>query len=316
MLPGTPMPITNLPELNSLSAVAIAVSGGRDSMALAHMLWQAGANLHAITVDHDLRLESANEATQVSQWMQAWDIPHTILKWEGDKPETGLMEAAREARYSLMADFCKKHDIKTLAVGHHGDDQIETFLHRLTKGSGLDGLAVMQPETELFGLTIIRPLLSMTRQQITDYCAQHNIPYIDDPSNEKTNYTRVRFRQFMQSEGLDRKDIMRTISRLSRASDALEKHAETEFTQICTATDPLTLNRDTFLDLHDDIKIRVLVKAMQSVTGMFRPVRLSKVEDALTYLHSMNNQQSYTIGGCLITRKNNQLTLTQEKRKT
>jgi tRNA(Ile)-lysidine synthase len=307
------MPLPDLTIFREAS-LAVGVSGGRDSMALVHMLKQAGVKLYALTVDHGLRQESSDEAAQVSQWMKEWNIPHTILTWEGTKPETGIQDAARQARYRLMADFCQQEKISSLALAHHSDDQIETFLHRLTKGSGLNGLTGMKAETPLFGVTLVRPLLNMSRKEITSYCAQYDIPFIDDPSNEKEKYTRVRFRKFMQSEGLDDAAMQRTIARLSRASDALESQAMREWKNCIINQSPLTLDKKRFLKQHDEIQIRILNKALQTVTNDFRPTRLFKIEESLPIISSLENGKAYTIGGCLILQKDNNIVIEKEAR--
>ena len=137
-------------------AWAVAVSGGGDSVALMHLALdyarQQGHPLpHVLTVDHGLRPSSARDAKAVAAWAKRLGLAATVLAWRGNKPKTNVEAAAREARYRLMGAFLVKHDIATLLVGHNQDDQAETFLLRLARGSGLDGLAGMQPMMALAG---------------------------------------------------------------------------------------------------------------------------------------------------------------------
>ena len=140
--------------------VAVAVSGGADSMALALLLnEQTNSKLIAITVDHGLREESAREAKQVKKWLEKYDIEHHILKWEGDKKNSNIQFEARTARYQLMCDFCKKNDIQLLLVAHNLQDNAETLLMRIMRGSGVDGLSAIADATKINNIEVLRPLL-------------------------------------------------------------------------------------------------------------------------------------------------------------
>lgn len=175
--------------------LAVAVSGGSDSLALA-LLAQAAlpGRITALTVDHNLRPESAREAGQVGRWLATHDIPHAILRW--DTPATtSLQEAARDARYTLMANWCVHAGISVLATGHTADDQAETLLARLARGAGLAGMAgirAVRPLTE--GVTVVRPLLAHRRADLQAWLQALGQPWISDPSNEDTRFERVRWR--------------------------------------------------------------------------------------------------------------------------
>ncbi|PZP55351.1 MAG: tRNA lysidine(34) synthetase TilS, partial [Micavibrio aeruginosavorus] len=168
----------NLKPIGDFSAekkLALALSGGGDSMALAYLLSgfcrKNKIELHLLTVDHGLREESAKEAKTIGKWVKIWpDVIHKILKWKGDKPKTRIQEEARKARYELLSSYCTKHKIKYLFLAHHGDDQIETFLFRLAKGSGLDGLSVMPPMQDMKDIILVRPLLNATHEDMIEFC--------------------------------------------------------------------------------------------------------------------------------------------------
>ncbi|MBI1326084.1 MAG: tRNA lysidine(34) synthetase TilS [Alphaproteobacteria bacterium] len=188
--------ITSMKKNNK---IAVGVSGGRDSMALLFILAHANQfdEIHALTVNHGLRKEAAKEAQQVAKWVKGWPhVTHTTLKYKGKKPKTKIQEEARNIRYKLLSDYCKKHKIPFLFLAHQADDQRETMLMRLARASGLDGLCGMAPiQAYNDALTLMRPLLDTDRAEITKFCKENDILYIDDPSNEKDAFERVRVRK-------------------------------------------------------------------------------------------------------------------------
>ncbi|MEJ1938863.1 tRNA lysidine(34) synthetase TilS, partial [Nostoc sp. NIES-2111] len=153
----------------------LAVSGGPDSMALL-ALCAAWANerpdgqprppLFAATVDHWLRPEARDEAAMVAREASRLSVPHSVLDWAGPKPRTGLQEAARQARYALLAEEARRVGATDVVTAHHADDQAETILMRLVRGSGLDGLAGMAAERPLDGVRLVRPLLGIPKSRL------------------------------------------------------------------------------------------------------------------------------------------------------
>jgi len=177
--------------------VAVAVSGGPDSMALLLLLKKSGARIHALTVDHRLREDSTAEAKQVASWCKNLDIPHTILTWNHDGITSGLQQQARDARYSLMLNWCRENNFEHLATAHHLDDQIETFIFRLLRQSGIEGLSAMLPTTCREGIFLHRPLLSFPKYRLIATLENH--PFITDPSNQNMRYTRNELRSMLES---------------------------------------------------------------------------------------------------------------------
>lgn len=188
-------------QLLHLDRLAVGVSGGADSLALALMLQEElsplGIKVIALTVDHQLRKESTDEAFYVARIMKAYGIEHHILVWEGGKPLTGIEEAAREARYQLLKDWCFANQVKAVAVAHQAHDQAETFLMRLQRGSGLDGLCGMRAVSVRDGLLILRPLLNIMPEELRRYLQQRQLQWVEDPSNQCNEFLRVRARKFM-----------------------------------------------------------------------------------------------------------------------
>jgi len=167
--------------------IAVAVSGGPDSMALCLLMntWaqKNQFKLVALTVDHRLREGSLKEAQIVQEWMALHSIDHHILTWEHGPITTGIQKKAREARYNLLTNFCQQNNIQIVCTAHHAADQIETFLMRLSKGSGLEGLSVMQERSLRGNITIARPLLSTQPEMLKEYLQAVSQEYIQDPSN-------------------------------------------------------------------------------------------------------------------------------------
>jgi tRNA(Ile)-lysidine synthase len=177
---------------------AIACSGGADSLALALLMAEAfpGA-VTALIVDHRLRTDSTPEARQVSAWLGARAIPHEILAWDTPKPSGGLQTAARDTRYALMTARCKALGLPTLLTAHHADDQAETLLLALKRGSGLAGLAGIPPIRMLNGITLLRPVLDVPKAALVAALQERQQDWIKDPSNENRRFDRVQVRLLM-----------------------------------------------------------------------------------------------------------------------
>jgi len=306
------------PDIKEKRIHAVAVSGGPDSMALAYALsqWCVKNNimLHVLTVDHGLREESKREAQKVAKWVQAQSLEnmaHHILTWEGDKPENAIMEEARDARYALMAEHCKAHNIKTLFVAHHQDDQAETFLIRLAKGSGLDGLAGMD-EVRQYDDTVnmVRPFLSCLKQNLIDFCEVNNVDYIDDPSNENTQYLRPRLRKSMEvlnAEGLTSERLETLTRRLGRAREALEEISQSAYDQVLISQNEhdVLLNFTDLKAQPEEIAFRVVQRAVQNVRDKKDyGVRMDRLENLFESLwQDAENFKPRTLGGLIFALK-------------
>lgn len=188
--------------------LAVAVSGGADSMALA-LLAQAWARTRrgrvlALTVDHGLRPESRTEARTVARWMKRRGIAHRTLRWRGAKPATAIQAAAREARYRLLGEACRAEGALHLLLAHTRDDQAETVVLRLAAGSGPHGLAAMPSVLEYAGHRVLRPLLGVPRARLRAMLAAHGQAWIEDPSNRDERFARIRVRRALADAGQER----------------------------------------------------------------------------------------------------------------
>jgi tRNA(Ile)-lysidine synthase len=318
-------------DLNTQESIAVAVSGGPDSLALMALMAEhtqsKNIELHILSVDHGLRTSAKDEVQMVAEWVcsqKSAHIQHKILTWEGEKPEAAIMENARAARYDLMAEYCAAHKIQTLLVAHHQDDQAETFLIRLAKGSGLNGLGAMQEVRDYKGaLKIARPLLSVSKEELIALCEEEEIPYVRDPSNENDDYLRPRLRKSMDvlaKEGLTAKRLSLTAKRLSRARRALDDIADSAF-QACLIekrAEAYVFNFNALKGCPEEISLRVIQRAVEAFReGADYNVRMERLENVFESLwDSPENFKSRTLGGCKFSlKKEALLTLTIEKEK-
>ncbi len=188
-------------KLSGLRRVALAVSGGSDSMAMLRMVLEWAQNLDhspqifVATVDHGLRSAAAAEAVQVAQWCAALAITHTTLLWQHEGVKTGIQAKARQARYDLMAAWCAAHDVPVLLTAHTADDQAETVAMRKLRTASVNSIAGIWPAREWNGVQVLRPLLSLRRKALRAYLASIKQDWIDDPSNDDVQFERVRVRQ-------------------------------------------------------------------------------------------------------------------------
>jgi tRNA(Ile)-lysidine synthase len=215
--------------LKDRGAVLAAVSGGPDSMALLGLLARWGkVPVHAATINHGLRPESDSEAELVAQFASQLGIPHKTLRWQGAKTGAGLQERARMARYQLLLCHANEADCQSILTAHTQDDQAETVLMRMARGSGVAGLAGLRLEQSLAGKRLIRPLLRLPKVRLVAICEANGWPFVLDPSNQNDAFTRVRWRKLMPvlaKEGLDASRLSALAQRAVEAEDALQAAA-------------------------------------------------------------------------------------------
>jgi tRNA(Ile)-lysidine synthase len=276
-------------DLSAAPTLVLAVSGGPDSVA---MMWLAarwrramrkGPRLVAVTVDHGLRAEAAREAREVKQFATSLDLPHRTLRWTGAKPRTGLPAAARDARYRLLARAARATGATHVLTAHTRDDQAETLLMRMSRGSGIAGLAAMAPQTQRDGVVLARPLLQIPKARLLATLRKAKIGFADDPTNRDPRFTRPRLRELMPAlaaEGFDARNLARLASRLARANAALELLVDgAERYLALRASDPVHAGFDAgpFAALAEEIRVRLLLRAIDRV-GHEGPAELGKVE--------------------------------------
>src|SRR5271169_804574 len=290
-------------------AIVLAVSGGPDSVAL---MWLAarwrralsrGPRLVAVTIDHGLRAEAGSEARDVQRLARALDVPHRTMRWTGAKPKSGVPAAARAARYRLLAQAARESGATHILTAHTSDDQAETLLMRLMRGSGIAGLAAMARETEREGVRLARPFLDVSKSQLIATLKMAKVAFSDDPSNRDMNFTRPRIRALMPllaAEGGDARKLARLASRLSRANAAIEilvdgaerylplrdrqagslAGARVSSAKVIGAK---TFDAKAFAAMPGEIRLRLLLRAVDRL-GHEGPAELGKVEALLSAL--------------------------------
>lgn len=274
--------------------LVLAVSGGPDSTALLLLAarWRQsltdGPKLLGVTVDHGLRPESAAEAEAVRRLAEALAVPHRILRWTGAKPTTGLQEAARSARYRLLAAAAAEIGASHVLTAHTLDDQAETVLMRMARGSGLTGLAGMARMTALptdgvGTIKLVRPFLDVAKARLIATLEAAGIAFADDPSNREARFTRVRLRGLMPalaSEGLDANRLAVLARRVARADAALEAAVNDAMERLllqCPSDEQIAFDAKGFAALPDEIALR-LIGATIASAGDEGPVELGKLE--------------------------------------
>lgn len=277
-VPASLEPALLFRTLNAFDEIAVAVSGGGDSLALLLLLaeWTSarGKKLSVMTVDHGLREAALGEALYVGSFCRRLGVSHRILSWDGSKPVSGLANAARAARYELMAAHCAHRGVKALVLGHTRDDQAETVLMRLRrKAGGNRGLSGMAGETlfspsPLVAVKLFRPLLGVSRADLRLFLSQENVRWVDDPTNEDMSYERVRVRHMLTAAPSFREELISYSGILSRDRGALAAAVAAFIAQYCRATafDCVTVER-CGLDRAPRSVAVLAVQALLSVLG-------------------------------------------------
>jgi len=245
-----------------------------------------GPRLIAVTVDHGLRAEAAREARDVKRLARMLDLPHRTMRWTGAKPRTGLPAAARGARYRLLAQAARASGATHILTAHTRDDQAETLLMRLVRGSGIAGLAAMARVTEREGVLLARPFLNVSKSQLVATLTRAKVGFTDDPTNRDPNYTRPRLRALMPAlaaEGGDSRNLARLASRLARANAAVEVLADGAERYLALQAPNPGFDAKAFAAMPEEIRLRLLLRAIDRV-GHEGPAELGKVEALLSAL--------------------------------
>jgi tRNA(Ile)-lysidine synthase len=296
--------------------MAVAVSGGVDSVALLHWLVEIGADIVCLHVNHGLRAAADTESEYVRDLCKKLNVPCEIFYWTGDKPESGLEAAARAARYKMMTDFCNENGIEYLLTAHQADDQIETFLMNLGRGSGVFGLATMRAVAERDGVKIVRPLLNISREELQSYCDARGIKYFTDEMNSDNHYTRVRIRQnrhlLRDKLGISDDRILLAIENLGRVRGAVDTDVDNLVADVMG--DGFAMFRDSFLfDLAGDIRLKFIGTLIQKIGGDDYQPRLNSLQLALNNLHG---NCKFTLGHCTVRRLGERILIVPEGAKT
>ena len=313
--------------LERLPGLVLAVSGGPDSTALLVLAarWakrlKRAPKLIAVTVDHGLRPEAAREAAMVKALARRLGVPHRTLRWRGGKPRSGLQDAARRARYELLAQAAASAGLAHIVTAHTLDDQAETVLFRLARGSGIYGLTGMAraaplPVGATRDLFLIRPLLHLPKARLIATLDAAHIAYADDPSNRDPRFTRARLRaQLMPAlarEGLDARGLSRLAARLRRAEQAIAVAVDAARAALSPPPwpprGPVTFATAAFASLPAEVALRLLGEAIAHA-GDEGPVELAKLESLYEALALARVRLRRTLAGAQITLGTDRLTV-------
>jgi len=286
-------------DLKALPAIVLAVSGGPDSVALMWLMarWRRalskGPRLVAVTVDHGLRPEAAREARNVKALARALDLEHRTLRWTGDKPRSGVPAAARAARYRLLAKAARGAGARHVLTAHTRDDQAETLLMRLLRGSGIAGLSAIARESERDGVVLARPFLDVPKARLIATLSKAGIAFADDPTNRDPIFTRPRLRALLPAlaaEGGDAQSLARLAARFARANAAIELLTDgaERYLALKGSAAPERHAQDfdaaAFAAMPEEIRLRLLTRAINRF-GHEGPAELGKVEALLARLN-------------------------------
>jgi tRNA(Ile)-lysidine synthase len=308
--------------LEGLRGLLLAVSGGSDSTALLVLAarWASGLKkrlkhspkLASVTIDHGLRPESKHEALAVKRLARRLGIPHRTLNWRGKKPKTGLQEAARYARYRLLAEEAARAGYEHVLTAHTIDDQAETVLFRLARGSGLTGLSGMAhaapiPVGGAAAIFLVRPLLRISKARLVATLRAAGIAHSEDPTNSDPRFTRTRLRALLPDlarEGLDANSLARLALRMRRAEATIEFAVGAARGALAPGTwrhgGPVFFETARFAGLPTEVALRLLGRAVTHC-GNEGPVELGKLELLYDALRSARAPLRRTLAGALIT---------------
>ncbi len=296
--------LNNIEEMNS--RFAIAVSGGADSMCLALSMKLYGFFPLCIIVDHGIRKDAVKEANFAAEFLKGQGFECVILKstkFLNKDCLSNLQHRARIERYDLITKYCIENGILLICTAHNKNDVAENILLRIYRGSGIDGICGISEESSWNGVKILRPMIGIVRDDIENLLNKYNWQWINDPSNENTNFERVKFRNLIN--GFDDKRTL--INRLlllannaNRARNFLEEETQKYFNRICTQSTYgyIKIDKKCFIELHEELKLRLFVKSLHAISGFYYKPRLSKLQRIICLIEAGGNFKN-TIAGII-----------------
>ena len=307
----------NLLKFKLGKKIAVAVSGGPDSLALTILLQkfsiENNIDLKAISIDHDLRSSSKNELLWLASELKKRRIKHKIIKWKNLKPTSNILSNARDKRYELLIRECEKINIKHLFTGHHLDDQVENILLRFIRGSGIKGLGSLQEKFKFkkSNVIILRPLLKYPKKSLISFLAKEKQKYILDPTNFNNNFDRSRVRKVSNhliDEGLNNKRLLTTIKNLKDANNSINYLINSSLKSFIKINSRglISILIDKFEPLPEEVKFRSLTKLLIFI-GKGKSIPRSKNILNLLNLMFEKNFKNLTTAGCLIKKEKKEI---------
>ena len=305
------------------ATIGLAVSGGPDSLALMLLArrWvdtlETPPQLVVYSLDHGLRPDAADEVQMVLREAEKLGLTARGLGWTGDKPETGLQEAARQARYRIIGEAMQADGATLLLTAHHRTDQAETVLMRLAHGSGIEGLKGMNTLSQVEGVAVFRPLLDVEPASMALVVEEAGLDPVNDPSNADMAYERVRWRKRLPSlaeDGLDSATLARFATRMADADLALAQMADAAFAELAAldAFGAASLPQAAFHALSPAIGRRVLARTLNIVGGRQKPRALGQIEKLYDQIAMGDLPRAATLLGAVVRLKGQNMTVSRE----
>ncbi|WP_353279884.1 tRNA lysidine(34) synthetase TilS [Wolbachia endosymbiont (group A) of Ennomos erosarius] len=306
--------------------VAVAVSGGIDSVVLLHLMvnWAKKSKLLApiaLTVNHGLRLESQKEAHFAISYAKELGARESfVLNWEKKNIKGNIQLQARKARYKLLIEWCKNNNVKYLFVAHHENDQAETFLLRLERGSGVDGLSSMDYKSFFNGIYVFRPLLNFSRSKIERYAQLHQLRWIEDRSNYDLKYRRTLYRNLLKAS--DNQDVLTericlTALHMKRAAKALMHYTRLAFNDCVNIHDLgyIEIKLDELYKLPEEIALRLLLYSIMAIVNKHYKPRYRSLIAIFNKISQKDSDINCTLSGCKIRKYGGSILIMRESSK-
>ena len=305
------------------AVIGLAVSGGPDSLALMLLAqrWASALDtpprLIVYSLDHGLRPEAGSEVQMVLREAEKLGLDARGLSWTGEKPPTGVQEAARQARYRIIGEAMQADGASLLLTAHHRADQAETVLMRLAHGSGVEGLKGMTSLSQVENITVFRPLLDVEPASMALLVEEAGLTPVSDPSNKDSAYERVRWRKRLPQlaeDGLDSATLSRFANRMAEADLALTQMADAAFDELVTLDGfgAASLPQDAFHALSPAIGRRVLARTLNIVGGRQKPRALGQIEKLYDQIAMGDLPRAATLLGAVVRLKGQRLTVSRE----
>ena len=308
-----------LSKFKKNKSFVVAVSGGPDSMALALLSnlirTENKYRVYFILVDHGLRANSVKEALKVKKILKYNKIDLKILT-NKKKIFKNIQKNARDLRYNLLTNFCKKNKVKHILTAHHKDDQVETFFIRLSRGSGVEGLSSMSQTTNLkHGIKIIRPFLEFKKEELKYISSKVFKKTIKDPSNKNRKFLRTSIRELskiLEGKGLNFDQIIQSIKNISSTKEAINFYVDRSLKKFVKfKKNEAILNLKMFKMEPNEVKFRVINKIVKNRTSSYYPPRSQKVINLISRFEG-SSLKKCTLGGCIFERRKNLLHVSKE----
>lgn len=310
--------------------VALAVSGGADSMCMTYLFHEM--QKHKVTVmivNHNLRSESLSEAEMIQKYIQTkFNFETIILHWNANVC-SNIQAEARAARYQLLTEKCQDLHIRYLCTAHHSNDQAETLLLNILRGTGIDGLVGIRDGMEMNNIQIFRPLLKLSRDEIIQCLKENDVFWIEDSSNINEKYERVKIRKLLKTiENSNLINAKHLVSRLNLlATNSLRTHnfilqyVERKIEEICIfwALRVITINFTGFIQEDEEIQLRILRNLIRYVNEKKQLIRgdsLLRLHNKILQSYKLKKDFDMTVGECIIYSKSNVLVMCKERKRT